>query len=157
MKGAELIKQIKTIDKSDLLEFHFLGNCHDGVEEYGIVHGTFERDEFYKKVDEIKPSFIGIFSIWPETFCHTLTEAWSCGIPVLATNIGVIQDRVEKNKGGIFIDKDDYERSYNTILEIKNNPEKYIEIQKNIEKIYFKSEEEMGEDYIKIYDNLIEF
>ena len=157
MKGSELIKKIKEEDKENRLEFHFLGNCHDGLEEYGIAHGTFERDEFYKKVEEIRPSFIGVFSIWPETFCHTITEAWSCGIPVLATNIGVIQDRVEKNKGGIFIDKDDYERSYNTILEIKNNPEKYIEIQKNIEKIYFKSEEEMGEDYIKIYDNLIEF
>lgn len=157
MKGSELIKKIKEEDKENRLEFHFLGNCHDGIEEYGIAHGTFERDEFYKKVEEIKPSFIGIFSIWPETFCHTLTEAWSCGIPVIGTNIGVIQDRILKNNGGWIIDKDDSKKSYNIILNIvmKERIEKdsFLNIQSNIRQIIFKSTEEMAEEYMIIYQN----
>lgn len=155
-KGSMIIKELYDLDIEKNIEFHFLGTTDESLKNIGIHHGTYKREELYKKISLIKPSFIGIFSIWPETFCHTLTEAWSCGIPVLATNIGVIQDRVEKNNGGIFIDKDDSVASYNIILDIKNNPKKYIEIQKNVEKIYFKSEEEMGEDYIKIYDSLLE-
>ena len=63
MKGSEIIKNIKKEDEQNLLEFHFLGNCHDNIEKFGINHGTFQRDKFYKKVDEIRPSYIGIFSI----------------------------------------------------------------------------------------------
>ncbi|MDD3984506.1 MAG: hypothetical protein PHY59_01120 [Methanobacterium sp.] len=51
-------------------------------------------------VNKIKPSFIGIFSICPETYSHTLTEAWTCGIPVLATEIGALKERIIKNGGG---------------------------------------------------------
>lgn len=152
MKGSELIKQIKMEDKNDLLEFHFLGNCHDGVEEYGINHGIFERDDFHKKVEEIKPSFIGIFSIWPETFCHTLTEAWSCGIPVIGTNIGVVEDRILKNNGGFIIDRNDPKKSYDIILNISATD--YIDCVKNIENIHLKSTKSMANQYILIYNSI---
>ena len=118
MKGSEIIKSIKRYDVDSKLEFHFLGNCHDGIDEIGINHGTFERDDFFLRVKEIKPSFIGIFSIWPETFCHTLTEAWNCGIPVLGSNLGVIQDRILKEKGGWILNIDSPKCMYDKILEI---------------------------------------
>ena len=154
MKGSELIKKIKEEDKENRLEFHFLGNCHDGIEEYGIAHGTFERDEFYKKVEEIKPSFIGIFSIWPETFCHTLTEAWSCGIPVIGTNIGVIEDRILKNNGGWIIDKDNPKEIFNFIISLSLNKEDYFNQTKKIKEISLKDTYSMSINYLEIYQNL---
>lgn len=153
MKGSDLIKQIKKEDKDNLLEFHFLGNCHDGVEEYGIAHGTFQRDEFYKKVNEIKPSFIGIFSIWPETFCHTLTEAWSCGIPVIGTNIGVIQDRILKNNGGWIIDRNNPKKAYSSIINLCDE-EDYLKMTDNVKKIKLKDTLTMSSEYIEIYNSL---
>lgn len=155
MKGSKLIKKIKKEDKNDLLEFHFLGNCEKDINKYGIVHGTFERDEFYKKVFEIRPSFIGIFSIWPETFCHTLTEAWSCGIPVLGTNIGVIQERIQKNNAGWIVDKDNPKSIYNQIIQISKDTEDYLEIVNNIKNIKFKNTKTMSEQYLKLYDSLV--
>jgi len=157
MKGSELIKNIKKQDKDNLIEFHFLGNCHDNVEEYGVNHGTFERDEFYKKVEEIKPSFVGIFSIWPETFCHTITEAWSCEIPVIGSNIGVIEDRIIKNQGGWIIDRNNPEKAYDKIIDIAyDNVEfKYNEVKSNIKKMNFKSTEDMAKEYISIYKNFL--
>lgn len=154
MKGSELIKEIKKEDKEDLLEFHFLGNCHDNIENYGINHGTFERDDFYKKVEMIKPSYIGIFSIWPETFCHTLTEAWSCGIPVIGTNIGVIQDRIIKNNGGLIIDRENPKNAYLDILNLSNDVNNYLNLVKSIENIQLESTRTMSEKYLKIYDGL---
>ena len=155
MKGADLIKQIKILDKSDLLEFHFLGNCHDGVEDYGISHGTFERDDFYKKVGEIKPSFIGIFSIWPETFCHTLTEAWSCGIPVIGSNIGVIEDRILKNNGGWVIDKENPKEIFDLISHLFDNTKEYLDMVQNIKELNLKNTKTMANEYIQIYNYML--
>ena len=151
MKGSELIKNIKKADISNRLEFHFFGNCHDDIEKYGVNHGTFERDDFFKKIKEIKPSFVGIFSIWPETFCHTLTEAWSCGIPVIGSNIGVIKDRILKENGGWLIDISNPDKAYDKILSIVKNKDEYIKVQNNIKKIYFKTTFEMAEQYLEIY------
>lgn len=154
MKGSQLIKQIKLEDKNNIIEFHFLGMCHDNLEEYGISHGRFERDDFYKEVETIKPSFIGIFSIWPETFCHTLTEAWSCGIPVIGTNIGVIEDRIRKNNGGWIIDRNNPKMIYDLLEDIIYN-EKYIEMANNVSKINLKDTITMASDYLQIYDVLL--
>ena len=151
MKGSQLIKKIKLEDKNDIIEFHFLGKCHDNIEEYGISHGTYERDDFYKKVDEIKPSFIGIFSIWPETFCHTLTEAWSCGIPAIGTNIGVIEDRIRKNNGGWIIDRNNPKMIFDILEDIIKNDE-YVEIANNVSKINLKGTEAMASEYLNLYD-----
>ena len=155
MKGSELIKKIKKEDENNLIEFHFLGNCKEDICNYGMVHGTFERDEFPEKVFEIQPSFIGIFSIWPETFCHTLTEAWSCGIPVLGTNIGVIKERIEKNNGGWIVDKDNPKNIYNQIIQIVEDKENYLEIVNNIKKINFKNTKTMSDEYLELYDSLL--
>lgn len=155
MKGSEIIKQIKKEDKNDLIEFHFLGNCHDGIEEYGISHGTFERDEFYKKVKEIQPSFIGIFSVWPETFCHTLTEAWSCGIPVIGSNIGVIEDRILKNDGGWIIDINNPSEIFDLIINLINSKDDYLDKVKNIKTLKLKNTAEMSGEYIQIYNRFL--
>lgn len=155
MKGTEIIKNIKKEDVNNLLEFHFLGNCHDEIENFGIAHGRFERDEFYKKVEEIKPSFIGIFSIWPETFCHTLTEAWSCGIPTIGTNIGVIEDRINRCKGGFTIDMKNIKKSYNLILENATDKTTYLNYIENVKQIEFKNTKTMAKEYLDIYKKFL--
>lgn len=151
MKGSEVIKNIKNEDINDLLEFHFLGNCDESLNDYGINHGYYVRDELYDKISEIKPSFIGIFSIWPESFCHTLTESWSCGIPVLGSNVGVVKERIKKNDGGWIIDINDSNKAYNLILDISRNLDEYIRVTNNLKLMNFKSISEMVDQYIEIY------
>ena len=124
------------------------------MRDYGISHGTFQRDDFYKKVAKIKPSFIGIFSIWPETFCHTLTEAWSCGIPVIGTNIGVIEDRIMKNNGGWIIERNNPKMIFELLNDIIAN-QKYGEMINNVSKIYLKNTKQMASEYLQIYDLML--
>ena len=155
MKGSEIIKALRMEDREELLEFHFLGNCHEGIEDYGINHGTFERDEFYKKVRDIKPSFIGVFSIWPETYCHTLTEAWSCGVPVIGSDIGVIEDRILKNYGGWVIERNNPKKAYKTIIDISKDKEGYLDCVNSVSKMELKSTKIMGDEYIKLYKSLL--
>ena len=83
-----------------------MGIISDDLEGVGIYHGKYKNEEFCEIVNKIKPSFIGIFSICPETYCHVLTEAWSCGIPVLAPKISALKDRIEENGGGWLLNHD---------------------------------------------------
>jgi len=153
-KGSELIKKIKMNDKDSRLEFHFLGGLYlhsKDLEEYGIYHGPYERNNFCKEVEKIKPSFIGILSIWPETYCHTLSEAWSCGVPVLTSKIGVLEERVNKTGGGWLLDYENPEEAYNEIIKIADSEEEYIEVAEKVKEISFKSTKEMAMEYYDLY------
>ena len=146
-KGLTLIKDLKSHDKENILEFHFAGTIGDDFEGVGICHGKYERDNFNEIVEKINPTFIGIFSIWPETFCHTLSEAWACGIPVISTKFGALGERVSKNGAGIFINPENISKSYNEILKIVKSPKDYNALKKQAYNIYHKSTKEMAYEY----------
>ena len=150
-KGAEFIKQLKEQDESNRLEFHFMGTIVPYLSDYGIYHGQYERNNFCGMVNDIKPSFIGIFSIWPETYCHTLSEAWSCGIPVLTSKIGVLEERLCKNNGGWTLNHNSPSESYKEIMRIINSPKEYKLIKEQINKIHFTSTKEMAYEYEFLY------
>lgn len=154
LKGSDIIKEIKECDENNILEFHFLGNNPQNLDKYGILHGRYERDNFQMEIEKIKPSFIGVFSIWPETYCHTITESWSCGIPVIGNNIGVIKDRISRTKGGFLIDTNNFNDCYQKILSYRNTS-KYMELIKNVNKIKFKSTKHMSNEYNAIYKKLL--
>jgi glycosyltransferase involved in cell wall biosynthesis len=154
-KGSNLIQDIKKQDKNSRLEFHFLGKISPSLKKCGIYHGAYERDHLNDKIEKIKPSFVGIFSIWPETYCHTLSEAWNAQIPVLSTKIGVLEERMIKNNGGWFIDIKDPKKSYKTILNIADNLEDYKKVQSGLKEIKFKNTTEMANEYLKLYQLLI--
>lgn len=157
IKGLKIVRELKKLDENNELEFHFLGDSTDIAQKYGKVHGSYKREDFNKIIKLIKPSFIGIFSIWPETFCYTLSEAWSCGIPTIGTNIGVIEDRINKTKGGFTIDRYDLKSSYTDIVKFKNetNHENYLNLVNNVSKINLKTTLEMTNEYLNIYDSLL--
>ena len=152
-KGGELIRKIKEQDKNSRLEFHFIGALQTilKLEDYGVYHGPYKREDFNDLVKKIKPSFIGILSVCPETYCHTLSEAWSCGVPVLTTKLGAQEERVNKNGGGWFIDHKDPSKAYNEIIRIANSPKEYKQITEQVKKITFKNTEEMAEEYLDLY------
>ncbi|MGR5120652.1 glycosyltransferase [Vibrio astriarenae] len=103
-KGARLIREIKENDKDDRFIFHVLGKCVGFLNPYVINHGEYTREEFDKRVKEIRPDISAVFSIWPETYCHTLTESWANGLPVIAVNLGAVGDRISRRGGGWLCD-----------------------------------------------------
>ena len=99
-KGAMLLRQVSELDTDDRFEFHFLGNVCPELDGVGVRHGQYRREEFSAKVAAIAPHLGVVLSIWPETYCHTLTEMWACGIPVLAVDVGAVGDRIRATGGG---------------------------------------------------------
>ncbi|WP_296855273.1 glycosyltransferase [uncultured Methanobrevibacter sp.] len=153
-KGINIIKELYDIDKDSNLEFHFLGFTPSYLKNIGIHHGKYDYEDLYEHIKNIKPSFIGIFSICAESFSFTLSEAWNFGIPVLVSKLGALEERVLENDGGWFINIYDMDETYNIISSIIGDQEKYCSKQKQIQNIQLKSIDSMVEDYLQIYNNI---
>lgn len=154
-KGSLFIKELKKADVENKLELHLLGFASEELKEIGISYGEYEREDFAKYVEEIKPSFMGLFSIWPETYSHTLTESISVGVPIIASEIGASNGRVEDNGCGWLIDTDNVEKAYQKILEISNDKEEYLRVKKQIDNIKLRTARQMASDYKKLYEELL--
>jgi GT2 family glycosyltransferase len=101
-KGAEVIVELALIAPESFLEIHIIGNVDPAVvfPDSVILHGAYKRDGLLDKLNEIKPNIGGILSLWPETWCHTLTELWAGGVPVIAFDVGAVGERIQKSGGG---------------------------------------------------------
>ena len=143
---------MKKFDVNNKLELHFIGNVNPDyhLEDVGVLHGPYKRSEFCRLVHEINPHLIGIFSIWPETYCHTLSESWSCGVPVVSMDIGALGERIHANGGGFLISSNP-EKAYHQIISIFDDYDNYLKVAREIQDIQFKSTEQMADEYLDIY------
>lgn len=102
-KGSALIAEMAALDLGQEVEFHVLGEVdqHLRAPRPGVVlHGPYRREEFAERVRAIRPHLAAVFSIWAETWCHTLTESWSAGLPVLAFDVGSQAERIREAGAG---------------------------------------------------------
>lgn len=121
-KGSELIKRVRQLDVDGLIEFHLLGVCDPDLAADVVDHGRYRREEFAERVAEVRPHVAAVLSIWPETYCHTLTESWACGLPVVGVRYGAVEERIVRHGGGWLADND-AERLYRLLLDIRADRE----------------------------------
>lgn len=121
-KGRNIIKMLLETDKEGKLYFHILGNVSWNYQHPRLTfHGAYIRDEFATRVRQIQPHVGAILSIWNETWCHTLTELWSVGVPAIAFNFPTVAGRVIESGGGWVYDHNDIDQLYiNIINEVSN-------------------------------------
>jgi O-antigen biosynthesis protein len=150
-KGATFIEGLVRADTAERLEFHFIGKVPEQFRHLGVMHGPYARDEFAAKMREIRPAFVGILSIWAETYSHTLSEAWASGLPVLVTELGAPRERVEQNGGGWILDHRDPARAYARILEICDDETEYRRVCAEVGPGGTRPLRAMASDYDRLY------
>ncbi|NEM91718.1 glycosyltransferase [Galbitalea soli] len=154
-KGTEYIARIVAATQGQV-EWHILGQGSDFLGEAAVDHGTYHRESFRDVMDTIDPDFMGLFSIWPETYSHTLTEAWALGIPVLATDLGAVADRVRDFGGGILFDVENPESVAAYLLDeaakLTEGPLDHIDVPRHS----IKSRLTMAEDYALLFERVRE-
>jgi GT2 family glycosyltransferase len=86
-----------------------------GSDKYGeSFHGMagvdiilqFERDSLRELLTRIGPHAACLLSVVPETFSYTLSEMQQLGIPVLATRVGSLEERIDDGSSGWLIEPD---------------------------------------------------
>jgi glycosyltransferase involved in cell wall biosynthesis len=155
-KGSQLIERLMAMDQKlgRRFEFHFLGNQAPEFKPRafgGVCHGPYQREDLEEILRRIRPSFSLIASIWPETYCHTLTESWCAGLPVFASNLGALQERIQRHGGGWLLDPRDAEGWYHTMVEVLESPDAHQKAVAEVAAYRPRSARQMADDYRRIY------
>ena len=161
IKGGKLINQVIRQDDSHF-EWYIMG----GIASEDLINlkkdnltktGWYKKNEIYQLLRDYEIDIVCIWSIVAETFCYTLSEALSVGIPVIATHVGALGDRVEALKCGWLIDRNaSLDEALKLLCDLDNNREKIIEKRKAISKLVLKDIAMMGKEYDEVYSELID-
>jgi GT2 family glycosyltransferase/glycosyltransferase involved in cell wall biosynthesis len=155
-KGGGLVAAMRELDTDERLELHFLGDVRPQYRHLGVMHGTYARETFLERVAEIRPAFIGIFSVWGETYSHVLTEAWAAGVPAIVTDIGAPAERVRRHGGGFVVPLEDAQAALNGVLAAADDPDAY-ERERALATLHdIPSVAEMSERYAELYRDVLD-
>jgi GT2 family glycosyltransferase len=115
-KGRDLVMSLAALDGGRRLRFHLLGDVFPPLRGAGIVsHGSYPREQFAARCLETGATIGAVLSKWPETHCHTLTELWSVGLPVIGLDFGAVAERIRATGAGWVVPPDGVETLYRDI------------------------------------------
>ena len=127
-KGGDVLNRALPLLQLDHIEFHVFGRIdpaytrafHPERMKNLIVHGPYSTDALPAALRACDVSLH--ISIWPETYCLTLSEAWQLGIVPIVTDIGALGERVEHGVNGIKIAPDSEGELVDAIRQIADDP-----------------------------------
>jgi GT2 family glycosyltransferase/glycosyltransferase involved in cell wall biosynthesis len=98
-KGYELLLDCAADAKARNLPLNFIvigGTANDAkLLESGIyVTGHYHEGEVPQLIAQLKPDLAFLPSIWPETWCFTLGEAWAAGLRAVVFELGAQGERM---------------------------------------------------------------
>jgi O-antigen biosynthesis protein len=90
------------------IEFSIVGysDMTDQLEGLGIkATGRYKSDsEALWQIEKLQPHIVLFPSIWPETYCYTLSLALAAGVPPVVFDIGAPAERLRESETGCILD-----------------------------------------------------
>ncbi len=155
-KGADLLAAMSRLDREGRLELHFVGDVPERYRRLGVIHGAYERDDLAARVQEIRPAFVGVFSVTGESYSHAITEAWAAGVPVLATDLGAQAARVTDHGGGFLVSAHDPAAALAQVLAAADNRAAYAREQARSNIATLPDVDEMACGYTDLYRDVVD-
>jgi O-antigen biosynthesis protein len=106
-KGEQLLSQVipALAGKAD---FHLLGCGQAGMRFFGHsgvhIEMDYRREDLPALVARIRPDAALIAASVAESFSYTLSELWMLGLPVVATAVGSLAERIEDDVNGLLVE-----------------------------------------------------
>lgn len=82
--------------------------------------GQIDRTALGKMLRQI--DILAVTSLWYETFAFVISEAHAAGIPVLASNLGVLAERVRHSQDGLLVPPGDVSAWRRALQQMRDNP-----------------------------------
>lgn len=162
-KGSNVLRKLISANenKGNKINIHLFGNSEDPKllkDRPGYTyHGRYVREKLPSLLKENNIDLICIFSIWPETFSYTLSEAFIAKVPVITYNIGAVSERVQRDNLGYIVDyNSSAEEILNKINKIADDKEEYEKIISNFDNLELKTLEQMLNEYNVLYSKYLE-
>lgn len=108
-KGAALLRAAlpRLRERADLFLLGAGADAHALFGERGLhVVLDYRRDELPRLLSEIRPDAALLLPTVAETFSYILSELRSLGLPVIATRVGALAERIEDGSDGFLVDTD---------------------------------------------------
>lgn len=108
-KGRQLLLQALP-ELTEVAHVYLLGAGKEAEAFFGIagvdVIIQYRREDLGDLLETIGPHVAALLSVVPETFSYTLSEMQYLNIPVIATRLGSLEERITDGKTGWLIDPD---------------------------------------------------
>ena len=95
--------------------------------------GTQSRDAIWQMLREV--DIVVIPSIWYESFCFIISEAFAMGVPVIASELGALAERVEHGKNGFLFPAGDSNALHKVLSDLQGNQQKIEQLCQHIPQI----------------------
>ncbi len=134
-KGQDLLQAcISDLQNDASIQFVLLGAGKNGKAFVDFANtrviADFQHEELESLVKKIAPQLGLLASTTAETFSYTLSELQTMGLPVLATAVGALKNRIEHNKNGVLV-KPDAQALIENIKTLQQNPETLVQLREN--------------------------
>jgi len=157
-KGMFTFLKLLELDTERRIELHVVGGTRVQLGQHPRVkaYGRYPRAGLNDLIQKIRPHVSAILSICPETFCHTLTESWAAGLPVVGSEVGAVGERMRATGAGWVVDPLDAPAVLAQLYRICDGtadwPEKVAAVQKWQREVGpVRTVAAMSHDYVDLY------
>lgn len=160
-KGSKVLSEIIR-SKAPGMRFFVFGQVGDpevlseGTPDGVSFSGVYEQEDIGRLLSAAGIDLALILPVWGETFCYTVSEAWSAGVPVLGTDIGAVGERIRKTGAGWLVSPAASAEDVLALLErIRNDPDELKEKKKAAAALKLKTVSWMNAEYRILYGDLL--
>lgn len=161
-KGADVLIHALNQMRDDQVQFHIFGTV---TEPYATlfghlilpnvkIHGEFRAGSIVERLKTMSLSLH--LSIWPETYCITLSEAWSAGVVPIVSDVGALGERVTHNVNGFKVPMDEPGAVVDILRQLIAQPDRIEKIRSQISPALFASNEGHMSWLEGVYDKLLQ-
>lgn len=159
-KGADTILSILQTANPNLYEFHIFGYMQPDYEsvlkdlklDNIILHGSYGLGE----VSALQVADVAlILSIWPETYCISLSEVWQNGLIPIVTDVGALKDRVQDGINGFTVPIGDVNLVIDRLELIRSDEILRQKLINNISPDLWVNSKEYAEKLLQVYDEVV--
>ena len=153
-KTAELWDKVRSMDADEIKDK--LENKLKEEKKNYIFHDEYKRGELSQLLINNNIDLVCMFTVWPETYSYTLTEAVLNGLPVIVANVGALGERTTKNNYGWTVNLNNINNEVIDLIKKIANDRTLLEEKKRcLKSIQIKSCIEMTNEYIPLYEKNI--
>ncbi|KPL87259.1 hypothetical protein SE16_12215 [Ardenticatena maritima] len=113
--------------------------------------GTLNREHVWQTLSEV--DVVLVPSLWYETYCFVAHEAFAAGRPVIASNLGVLAERVDHEVNGLLVEPGNIEAWREAMQRVVDDPTLLVRLREGIPSL--KTIDEHAEEIIQVYTRLV--
>ncbi len=154
-KGAASAVELAEEGGRRMVSVELLGELAPEFADLPLVsHGPYQRDRLTARLAELRPTFIGVISPWPETYCYVVSEAWANGVPVVVGPLGAPADRVREHGGGVIAPSLDPADVIDTVVTVARDEPRYADLVRQARPESVRTVAAMAADHAALYRSL---